>query len=196
MSPLGAASWDLRIQIILLMIALGGYGLAWIMLERGRRKAAANAHRDAESGAMHAVAFSDELEREVARARRTGEELCLALVEITDPDGDDPERDDLRKIARAWRAELRMTDVLGRVSDRRFGVLLPLCDPAVSHEVVRRLREIAPADVRCAAGVVGWDGSERPELLMLRAEKALAVPKRTGVERTFTPTDDAAPLPA
>jgi GGDEF domain-containing protein len=197
---LGAASWDLKIQIILLTVALAGYGLAWLMLEMGRRRAAANAHFDRESGAMHQAAFSLELRREVARAARTGEELCVALVEVASADEDEePDAKDLRKLAGMWRKDVRLTDVIGRVSERRFGVLLPLCDPTAAQLVVQRLRQTAPDEVRCAAGVVAWNGQEGAESLMRRAEKALAVAKKTGVQRTFTPTQDLSapgPLPA
>src|SRR4051794_6060803 len=99
-----AASSGLKVQIILLMVALGGYGLAWLILERSRRRASANAHVDAESGAMHVIAFDEEITREVARSQRTGEELCLALIEVgPTADGEDPDRDDLRAMASQWR---------------------------------------------------------------------------------------------
>lgn len=183
-----AASSGLKIQIILLMVALAGYGLAWLILERSRRRASANAHVDAESGAMHGLAFDEEITREVARSRRTSEDLCLAVVEIgPTPGGEDPDRDDLRQMASQWRGALRLTDVVGRVAENRFGVLLPLCDRGHSHEVVERLRALTPTEFACAAGVVALEAADRPEVLMRRAERALAFAKRTGPGRTFTP---------
>jgi GGDEF domain-containing protein len=191
-----AASSGLKVQIILLTVALAGYGVAWILLERTRRRAASNAHVDAESGAMHGLAFDEEITREVARSRRTGEQLCLALVEVgAIADGEEPDRDDLRRMASQWRSALRLTDVVGRVGDNRFGVLLPLCDRGHSHEVVERLRGLTPAQFACAAGVVALEAADRPDTLMRRAERALVLAKRTGSERTFTPTP-AKPLPA
>jgi GGDEF domain-containing protein len=196
--PLAAASSDLKVQIILLMVALAGYGLAWLILERSRRRAAANAHTDAESGAMHGLAFDEEITREIARSRRTGEHLCLALVEVGAlANGDEPDRDDLRQMASAWRGELRLTDVVGRVGENRFGVLLPLCGRVNGQHVVDRLRQAAPADYPYNAAVVALDEGDRTDTLMRRAERALALAKRTGVERTFVPTeDDEAPVSA
>src|SRR3954447_21404174 len=191
-----AASWDLKVQIILLTVALAGYGVAWMLLERTRRRAAANAHVDHESGALHGLAFDEEIKREVARSRRTGERLCLAFVEVgARLDGEDPDRDDLRATASHWRSELRLTDVVGRGGESRFGVLLPLCDRADSHMVVQRLRAHTPQAFTCAAGVVGLEEDEMPETLVRRAERALVLAKRIGTERTFTPAP-AGSLPA
>ena len=79
-------------------------------------------------------AWDEAVEREMARAERTGEPLCLALLDLdhfkayNDLHGHQAGDSHLRRTAAAWRRELRAIDVLARYGGEEFGVLLPSCD--------------------------------------------------------------------
>ena len=131
-------------------------------------------------------AWDEAVTREMARHQRTGEPLCLALIDLdhfkayNDEHGHQAGDQHLRRTATSWRRELRTVDVLARYGGEEFGVLLPSCDITRAQEVLDRVRTATPNGQSASAGVVSYDGRESAESLMARADAALYRAKHAG----------------
>ena len=144
------------------------------------------AHTDALTHLPNRRAWQAELERGLARARRTGEPVSVGLVDIDSfkavndayghPGGDSL----LVEVARSWAVVLRPDDVLARIGGDEFAVLMPACTESEASEVIARLREHMPTPYSCSAGLATWDRSELADRLMVRADDALYGAKRDG----------------
>jgi diguanylate cyclase (GGDEF)-like protein len=169
--------------------------LIMALAEEGARAIERDAHvalldRQARTDELTALpnrrAWDEAVEREMARARRTGEPLCLALVDLdhfkafNDRHGHQAGDRHLRRTAASWRRELRTVDVLARYGGEEFGVLLPSCDLERAREVLDRVRAATPDDETASAGVVHYDGRESGESLLARADAALYRAKHSG----------------
>jgi GGDEF domain-containing protein len=86
----------------------------------------------------------------------------------------------IKETGARWRIELREVDILARLDGTEFGVLLPSCGLGEAVEVLDRVREATPRGQTASAGVARWDGEEPAELLLVRAQDALAAAKATG----------------
>jgi diguanylate cyclase (GGDEF)-like protein len=162
-------------------------------------EAARAIERDAHVALLHRQARTDELtalpnrrawdeavSREMSRAVRTGEPLCLALLDLdlfkqfNDEHGHQAGDRHLRRTATAWRRELREIDVLARYGGEEFGVLLPSCTLEEAREAIDRVRRATPDGETASAGVVRFDGRESAEQLQKRADEALYKAKHAG----------------
>jgi diguanylate cyclase (GGDEF)-like protein len=76
--------------------------------------------------------------------------------------------------------ELREIDVLARFDGVEFAVILPGCGLSEAVEVLDRVRGATPREQTASAGVARWDGEEPGELLLVRAQDALAAAKSSG----------------
>jgi diguanylate cyclase (GGDEF)-like protein len=147
------------------------------------------AHTDELTGLPNRRAWEAELDRGLARARRTREPVSIAVIDIDrfksindaygHPGGDGL----LVAVARSWRAVLRPDDVPARIGGDEFAVLLAGCTEAEAAVVIRRLREQMPAPYSCSVGLATWDFDELADRLMLRADNALYDAKRGGRDR-------------
>ena len=79
---------------------------------------------------------------------------------------------------------LRPYDILARYGGEEFSVILPGCDLDDAVKLVERLRAGTPQGESCSAGIAEWDGEERPETLVGRADAALYRAKRAGRNRS------------
>jgi diguanylate cyclase (GGDEF)-like protein/PAS domain S-box-containing protein len=131
-------------------------------------------------------AWDDELERAFARARRDGQPLTVALVdvdafkEVNDRDGHSRGDIVLRDSAAAWREALRDTDFIARYGGDEFSVLLPGCELDDGLVVIDRLRAATPGGLTCTAGLAMWDRTETGDALLDRADAALYRAKQSG----------------
>jgi diguanylate cyclase (GGDEF)-like protein/PAS domain S-box-containing protein len=147
------------------------------------------ARSDALTGLPNRRALDQALPREMARARRSGAPLCLAIIDLDRFKAYNDSRGHLvgdvllRECAAAWDAELRGEDMLVRFGGEEFLVLLPDCDLLDAAEIVERLRAATPDGQTCSAGLVRWDGVEPVELLLSRADAALYRAKGEGRNR-------------
>ena len=135
-------------------------------------------------------AWDEAMRREMARSQRSGQPLCVALLDLdhfkafNDAHGHQAGDAHLRRTATAWRRELRAIDILARYGGEEFGVLLPNTDVEQAQEVLDRVREATPNDQTASAGVVLYDQREPIESLVARADAALYRAKHAGRGQT------------
>jgi diguanylate cyclase (GGDEF)-like protein/PAS domain S-box-containing protein len=144
------------------------------------------ARSDALTGLPNRRALSEQLPREMARARRSAAGLWLAIIDIdrfkvfNDTHGHLAGDELLRSCAIAWDSAVRGEDLLVRFGGEEFLVVLPDCSQEQAEEIVERLRAATPAEQTCSAGLALWDGVESVDELLARADSALYMAKAGG----------------
>lgn len=144
------------------------------------------ARHDALTGLPNRRVLEELLPREMARARRDGSPLSLAIVDIdhfkayNDVHGHLAGDEVLRACAREWDEALRGADTLVRFGGEEFLVLLPGTEPEAAAEIVERLRAKTPMGQSCSAGLALWDEVESVDDLLRRADEALYLAKASG----------------
>jgi diguanylate cyclase (GGDEF)-like protein len=150
------------------------------------------ARTDDLTGLANRRSWDEELPRELARAHRQRQSVCVAMLDLdrfkrfNDELGHQAGDRLLKEAAAAWRSELRATDTLARYGGEEFAVLLPGCDPDQAVRLLERLRGATPAGQTCSAGVASWDGTEDAAALVARADAALYEAKSAGRDRVVT----------
>jgi diguanylate cyclase (GGDEF)-like protein/PAS domain S-box-containing protein len=150
---------------------------------------AALARSDALTGLPNRRGLDEQLPREMARARRTESEFCLAVVDLdhfkayNDSHGHLAGDAMLRECAVAWDSALRGADTIVRFGGEEFLVVLPDCPLGQAAEIVERLRAATPGKQTCSAGLACWDFAETAEDLVGRADSALYRAKAAGRDR-------------
>jgi diguanylate cyclase (GGDEF)-like protein/PAS domain S-box-containing protein len=155
----------------------------------------AMARTDELTGLANRRALDEELRRELARAKRTGNQLTVAMLDIdrfkayNDRHGHPAGDELLREAATAWRMSMRETDFIARYGGEEFVVLLPACPPADAPGILGRLRAATPAGQTVSGGIAVWDGSESAEALLERADRALYAAKRAGRDKLLAASE-------
>src|SRR3954447_18934645 len=151
-----------------------------------RARVEALALTDPLTGLVTKRVFEEELPRELARARRSDTPLSIAVVDVDHMSAfnmlrGESEGDRLvKEIGACWRSELREVDALARLDGVEFALILPGCGLGEAVEVLDRVRAATPRGQTASAGVARWDGEEPAELLLMRAQDALASAKSSG----------------
>lgn len=104
------------------------------------------ARTDMLTGLYNRVRFTEFVEREIARTRRTGEESCLLMLDLDHfksvndifghPNGDIV----LKWIAGVMKSQLRDTDILARFGGEEFTILLPGTSVGGALKVAEKVR--------------------------------------------------------
>jgi diguanylate cyclase (GGDEF)-like protein len=132
--------------------------------------------------------WDQELPRELARAARSGQPLCVALIDLdnfkafNDQHGHQAGDRLLKAAGAAWWANLRKTDLLVRYGGEEFAVLLPDCGLDDAMAIAERLRTAQPEGT-CSIGVAAWDADETEDELLRRADEAMYAAKASGRNR-------------
>lgn len=164
---------------------------------RQQLQAAARSSRiDELTGLPNRLGISEMLEREVARARRHGKPLSVALLDmdgmrtLNQTHGQAMGDAALQHFARLARSQLRPEDVLGRHDGQRFLLLLPEAAEAHALPAVQRLQQhlqthalpqAEPALVLSfGAGVAQLQPHEQSMDLLRRADAAMLAAKQRG----------------
>lgn len=144
-------------------------------------------------GVMSAQRFMEAAQREVKRVVRHSSPLALVRIDIDRRHAARTGTEALRSVAAVLRAGIRDSDLLARVGDGAFAVLLVHTDGEHGRAVIERLREtisIRSAMVQdpestltISAGVVEYCSPEPFRALLRRAETALSKAKADGWDR-------------
>jgi len=144
------------------------------------------------TGLPNRRAWNEGLERELARAHRKDDPLCLAMIDIdgfkafNDAHGHPAGDALLREAAEAWKGLLRLSDLLARYGGEEFGLVYPAGPLEDALAVVERLRVATPGELTSSAGLAAWQSGESAEELICRADAALYEAKRRGRNQTVT----------
>ncbi|MDQ3587653.1 MAG: diguanylate cyclase [Actinomycetota bacterium] len=136
--------------------------------------------------------WNETLERELARAQRNDEPLCLALLDLdrfkafNDAHGHPAGDAVLRDAAQEWKRLLRLSDMLARYGGEEFGLVFPAWPIDHALAVVERLRAATPRGITASAGLAAWRRGETQEQLIARADRALYEAKSRGRDQTVT----------
>ena len=147
-------------------------------------------HQDPLTGAGNRRAWDDAMQRELARARRRGTALCVAVIDldhfkrVNDEHGHAAGDALLRACVQAWQAVLRSGDTLARIGGEEFAVLLVDCGRDEALGAVERIRLAVPTGATCSAGLAEWDRSEQAPGVLARADRALYAAKAAGRNQT------------
>jgi diguanylate cyclase (GGDEF)-like protein len=147
----------------------------------------AQATTDGLTGLANRRAWDERLAHEIAAARRSGSTLTLALLDFdhfkrfNEAHGHAAGDRLLCAFARRALTALREVDVLARWGGEEFAVLLPSCpSEAAAASILDRIRSSVPYNQSCSVGLATWDGREKVEELMRRADDALYLVKSRG----------------
>jgi diguanylate cyclase (GGDEF)-like protein len=185
--------------VLFLLVVLRMSGLVAQVQDQAAQLAAL-AHNDMLTGIPNRRAWELELPRDMARVRRHGGRLCVALLDLdhfkrfNDQHGHQGGDRLLKEATAAWRTRIRSTDLLARYGGEEFAVLLRDCAPSEAVGVLEDLRAVTPLGQTFSAGVAEWDGQESPERLVGRADVGLYEAKRAGRDRiVVTPSQAGVP---
>jgi diguanylate cyclase (GGDEF)-like protein len=194
--PIGvlAVYWDRPVrslddelaQIIALLAAEASIAIERTeLLERLERAA----RTDDLTGLPNRRAWEEQLTRELARAKRARNSLCVAMLDLdhfkayNDRYGHQAGDRLLKESASQWEQRIRDTDLLARLGGDEFALALPDCEVDEASELLERLRSATPEDESSSGGIACWNGSENATDLMTRADRALYEAKRSGRDR-------------
>ena len=151
-----------------------------------------SAHTDELTGLPNRRAWEEQLPRELARARRERQSLCVVMLDLdrfkafNDREGHQAGDRMLKLCASAWTSQLRTTDILARYGGEEFSLVLPGCTLDDGRVLVERLREMTPEGQTLSAGIAVWNGVEVAPELVGRADTALYEAKRAGRNRVVS----------
>ena len=164
--------------------------MLWLLAQVGAlyRQVRRLARTDSLTGVPNRRAWDEELPRELARAARSRQPVCVALLDLdhfkqyNDRHGHQAGDRFLKEAAAAWQAMVRRTDLVARYGGEEFAILLPDCHLDSALEIAERLRTAQPEGT-CSLGVAQWDGREDVTSLVARADRALYAAKEAGRDR-------------
>jgi diguanylate cyclase (GGDEF)-like protein/PAS domain S-box-containing protein len=137
------------------------------------------AAEDPLTGLPNRRAWDKRLMEELARARRSGQTLSVAMLDLdglkerNDAQGHAAGDRLLEEVAACWQLALRDIDYLGRLGGDEFAVILPGCGSGDHGAVIDRLSGAMPAGQSVSVGVATWDGEESAEEVLERADDVL-----------------------
>jgi len=163
---------------------------AWLLEEVQRM-----AETDPLTGLANRRVFERALEREIARASRTGQAVSLLMLDAdhfkqyNDRFGHRAGDELLQSLARALVEHSRAFDTVARYGGEEFAVILPECPVEEAHSVAERLRLVSSAvegrtPVTLSGGVATYPVHGRDGAALIEAaDEALYESKRSGRDR-------------
>jgi diguanylate cyclase (GGDEF)-like protein len=146
----------------------------------------AQSHIDPLTGAANRRSWDEELERELARARRTGDPLTVAIIDMdhfkayNDAHGHVAGDVLLKDLVIAIRAELRTGDIVARWGGEEFALALHDCNLQHAQIIATRLLTVVPNGQTASIGLTQAHPHDTPRALIERADTALYAAKAGG----------------
>ena len=144
--------------VVLLLTTAGSFGMFWMEIQYLHLDLTRQAARDSLTGLLNRRAFLAEFSRELARARRGGTVLGVAMFDLdhfkrlNDQYGHPAGDEVLRSVASTMQSTLRHPDIIGRYGGEEFALLMPDTDSAMAMQVAGRIRAAVQM------GGVEWNG--------------------------------------
>ncbi|MFL6193959.1 MAG: GGDEF domain-containing protein [Thermoanaerobaculia bacterium] len=162
--------------------------------------------RDRFTGLLNRAVFNEQLEREIAVARREDGRFAVAMIDsdhfkrFNDTYGHAGGDEALRAVARTLRESCRATDVVARYGGEEFALVLPGVMSARAADLLERIRRVLavkpihlpgrakPASITVSIGVAIWpeDGEAAADVLRC-ADRRLYQAKESGRDRVIGP---------
>jgi diguanylate cyclase (GGDEF)-like protein len=191
-----------RIQCVVIVLASGaalrisglpGMVTAWVMvagssvlaseaLARVNSRLRLQLTTDPLTGLLNRAGFVDASERVRALAERDARPVAIALIDldkfkrVNDLQGHAAGDELLTDLGRAWRAELRGSEVLARFGGDEFAMVMAGAGTEGAEEALGRLRRASTAE--WSVGVVDWEPGESLDRALARADAELYRAKR------------------
>jgi diguanylate cyclase (GGDEF)-like protein len=171
--------WRAGLLFVVLSAALGLLVQRLVArVEQLVERLAGLARTDDLTGLPNRRAWRELLERELSAARRSGEPLVVALLDLdrfkeyNDAHGHLAGDRVLLGGAAEWRASLRDRDVLSRWGGDEFALVLPGCDAEHGAALIERMRSVS-SDLEFSVGLVEWDGISPADAVLASADDLL-----------------------
>ena len=162
--------------------------------------------RDRFTGLLNRAVFNEQLEREVAVARREDARFAVAMVDIdhfkrfNDTYGHAGGDEALRLVSQTLRDSCRSSDVVARYGGEEFALILPGVMSGRAADLLERIRRVLavkpinlpgrskPATLTVSIGVAIWpEDGQTPAEILRRADQRLYQAKAEGRDRVIGP---------
>ncbi|GID94668.1 hypothetical protein Adi01nite_40800 [Amorphoplanes digitatis] len=171
---------------VLFLLVVARMALLTTQLDIQSQRVRELAVTDELTGLPNRRAWNFELPRTMERARRNGEPLTVAILDIdhfkrfNDANGHPAGDRLLKEASAAWSGTVRAADHLARYGGEEFVLLMPNATADYARDVLTRMKHATPMRQTFSAGVATWDGAETSDELTARADAALYRAKDSG----------------
>jgi diguanylate cyclase (GGDEF)-like protein len=147
---------------------------------------AAQSRRDSLTGAANRRSWDEEMNREMARAYRSGAPLAVVIIDIdhfkayNDTHGHTAGDELLKDLVTAIRAELRAGDLIARWGGEEFALALHDCDLQEAQTIASRLLNVVPGGQIVSIGLTQARAQDTLQALFERADMAFYTAKNGG----------------
>lgn len=195
------------------MALLIGMAVLGVIVNRRMQAPYVLSANDSLTAVLNRRSFEERWESELARARRYGRPISVAVLDIdyfkqfNDRHGHAAGDATLAAVARVLKGRIRATDFVGRMGGEEFAVALPETSASAAMALAEGLRHAVaeapviipgnrvPANVTVSVGVASWPdyGGEITRLLD-RGDDRMYEAKRDGRNRVKGPSAPSTPL--
>jgi diguanylate cyclase (GGDEF)-like protein len=136
-------------------------------------------------------AWNEEFPQRLERAKRNQQPLTVAMIDLdhfkrfNDSRGHLEGDALLREMGNALRGSFRVNDFIARYGGEEFVVAFENCDLEQAQVLLERLSTVIPYAQTFSAGITQTDGSEMPEVVLDRADKAMYAAKQNGRNQIY-----------